>query len=207
MTSEIWRTLATTNENKGREWNEILETLGGPKITILQKKLDLLEIQHIDAGAVALTKAVDAWHQDGRHLLVEDVSLAFPGTKGFPGALYRWVEDSSGLAGVLAPLQLLTDRSAIATITIAFMAENLQNICLVRVDMEGTVPMEPRGTNGFGFDSIFIPNGQNLTFAEMSSEQKNFCSMRRLAIEKLLQGEWTVHPRSESPLDRYITDI
>jgi XTP/dITP diphosphohydrolase len=44
----------------------------------------------------------------------------------------------------------------------------------------------PRGVNGFGFDSVVVPNGQNLTMAEMSEEQKNTISHRALAFKSLL---------------------
>lgn len=44
---------------------------------------------------------------------------------------------------------------------------------------------ELRGSGGFGYDSIFIPDGHDRTFAEMSSEEKNAVSHRRLAVDEL----------------------
>jgi non-canonical purine NTP pyrophosphatase (RdgB/HAM1 family) len=49
----------------------------------------------------------------------------------------------------------------------------------------GVVPVAPRGANGFGWDPIFQPNGSGQTFAEMTPEEKDRFSMRRLALEQL----------------------
>ncbi|MGH7961387.1 MAG: non-canonical purine NTP pyrophosphatase, partial [Candidatus Binatia bacterium] len=49
----------------------------------------------------------------------------------------------------------------------------------------GIVPEVPRGTNGFGWDAIFQPVGSDRTFAEMTAEEKDHFSMRRLALEQL----------------------
>lgn len=51
--------------------------------------------------------------------------------------------------------------------------------------INGTVSLEPKGENGFGYDPIFIPENSNKTFAEISLKEKNHISHRRIAIEKL----------------------
>jgi XTP/dITP diphosphohydrolase len=51
--------------------------------------------------------------------------------------------------------------------------------------INGTVSLEPKGTNGFGYDPIFIPKNNNKTFAEMDLEEKNVISHRKIAITKL----------------------
>ena len=51
--------------------------------------------------------------------------------------------------------------------------------------ISGTVSLEPKGTNGFGYDPIFIPENNIKTFAEMSLEEKNIISHRKIAITKL----------------------
>jgi XTP/dITP diphosphohydrolase len=51
--------------------------------------------------------------------------------------------------------------------------------------ISGTVSLKPKGVNGFGYDPIFIPENNIKTFAEMSLEEKNIISHRKIAITKL----------------------
>jgi XTP/dITP diphosphohydrolase len=51
--------------------------------------------------------------------------------------------------------------------------------------VEGDVVPEPRGTNGFGFDDVFVPQGTQSTFAEMSDVEKDAISPRRIALDAL----------------------
>ena len=51
--------------------------------------------------------------------------------------------------------------------------------------VSGTILDKERGTGGFGYDPIFVPEGKNMTFAEMSLNEKNKISHRALAFEKL----------------------
>ena len=51
--------------------------------------------------------------------------------------------------------------------------------------VNGTVSLKPKGTNGFGYDPIFVPENYTRTFAEMSLEEKNIISHRKIAITKL----------------------
>ncbi|MDA0986544.1 MAG: RdgB/HAM1 family non-canonical purine NTP pyrophosphatase [Bacteroidetes bacterium] len=53
--------------------------------------------------------------------------------------------------------------------------------------IEGIIIEEPRGKNGFGYDSIFIPNGSNKTYAEMDLKEKNIFSHRSFAFNKAVE--------------------
>jgi XTP/dITP diphosphohydrolase len=53
--------------------------------------------------------------------------------------------------------------------------------------IEGEIIDEKRGNTGFGYDPVFVPNGHDLTFAEMSLEQKNTLSHRAIATKKLIE--------------------
>ena len=63
------------------------------------------------------------------------------------------------------------------------LKENYHIVFLGRIN--GTVSLEPKGANGFGYDPIFIPENYTQTFAEMNLEEKNFISHRKIAITKL----------------------
>ena len=63
------------------------------------------------------------------------------------------------------------------------LKENHHIIFLGKIN--GTVSMKPKGTNGFGYDPIFVPENYTRTFAEMSLEEKSVISHRKIAITKL----------------------
>jgi XTP/dITP diphosphohydrolase len=52
--------------------------------------------------------------------------------------------------------------------------------------IEGEIALAPRGSNGFGYDPLFIPKGSDKTFAEMDSDTKNSMSHRHNALVKML---------------------
>jgi XTP/dITP diphosphohydrolase len=68
-------------------------------------------------------------------------------------------------------------------------------ICMIQNDstyyfegsVGGNITLEPRGTGGFGYDPIFIPEGHALTFAEMTPTQKNGISHRARAVSKWIE--------------------
>ena len=53
--------------------------------------------------------------------------------------------------------------------------------------VNGSIATAPHGTDGFGYDPLFIPEGETKTFAEMSPTEKNAISHRRRATEALLK--------------------
>ena len=63
------------------------------------------------------------------------------------------------------------------------LKKNHHVIFLGKID--GTVSLEPKGTNGFGYDPIFVPENNIKTFAEMNLKEKNIISHRKIAISKL----------------------
>lgn len=69
--------------------------------------------------------------------------------------------------------------------TIICLAFNQQYMYFEGV-IKGLITLEPRGHKGFGYDPIFIPDGYDQTFAEMSSKEKNKISHRALALNKFL---------------------
>lgn len=208
MIAQFPRTLATTNRDKQKEWNEIFKLLTGqeaPAIEILDQKLSLLEIQSMDPTQIAAVKAVDARKRIVKSVLVEDVSFSLNALKGFPGPLYALVEKTIGIDGIHQLLAGNTDRKATATITIAFVDTGLTDVKVVRIDQPGTVPVDISGIHGFGWDPLFIPRGHDKTFAEMTEDEKNVCSMRRVAIEALMKGVWDIYPVSLTPLGHYFS--
>ena len=77
----------------------------------------------------------------------------------------------------------IPDKRAFAISTICYYDGEKMAIFEGRVN--GTIPNDPQGENGFGWDFIFIPDGNSQTFSQMGMGEKNKISMRKIALEKL----------------------
>jgi XTP/dITP diphosphohydrolase len=145
--------------------------------------LDLPEPQALDPGDVVEAKSREAHRRLARPVLVEDSGLSIRAWAGFPGALVKWLEKSAGVAAIPRMLSAFADRGATATCAVAYFDGS--ELVTATGSVEGTIAPEPRGAGGFGWDVIFIPEGETRTFAEMSGEEKDRVSHRRRAWEVL----------------------
>lgn len=168
---------ATTNTNKLQEISDIL---GFP---LEQISLDLLEPQGLDVREVVTTKAKDAYERTGKAVLVEDTGLAIVAWNGLPGALIKWFMETVGNEGILRMLTAETNRRATATTAVGFYDGTTMHLFVG--ELSGTVPHEQKGESSFGWDPIFVPNGHTKSFAEMTKEEKNTVSMRKIAVMKM----------------------
>ena len=176
----IWTQLkfVTGNSNKLREAQEILG------IEMEQGRADHLhEIQTNDIRQLVEHKVTEAWREFQCPVLVEDSGLIFTAWNGLPGALVKWFEKSVGCEGMLKMLESFENRQAEAVCLAAVYDGKTMVIGEGRVP--GTISREIRGTQGFGWDVIFIPDGDARTYAEMSPQEKNAKSHRRQAFESL----------------------
>lgn len=168
---------ATKNLNKLREVNEIL----GRNSNLQQISVELFEPQGVDVEVVVCEKAQDAFHKTDKFVLVEDTSLEFAAWNGLPGALIKWFLDTVGNEGILRMLAGEKNRKAVAKTAVGFFDGAQAHVFIG--SLTGTIPETIRGTGGFGWDQIFIPEGSSKSFAEMTSAEKNSISMRKLALE------------------------
>ena len=167
----------TTNEHKRREVQEIL----GFKLE--RADLDLPEIQAIEPAEVASNKARAAREALGSPdlpVLVEDSGLMVDAWDGFPGALTKWLMRSVGNEGLLRMIAPDEDRSARAVCVVALAGAD-GTVRTFRGEVPGTLADGPRGTGGFGYDPVFIPEWSSMTYAEMG-EGKNRDSHRARAF-------------------------
>lgn len=167
----------TGNENKAAQ---LAQWLG---MDIPHQKVDLDEIQSLDLHEIVEHKARQAYAVVGKPVIVEDVGMIFTAFKQLPGPLVKWFEAGSSLEIMCRMLNDFDDRSAEAhTMYGLFDGEQLH--CFEGI-MRGTIANVPRGSNGFGFDSIFINEGQEQTRAEMDKETYSRTSYRQEALAKL----------------------
>ncbi|MEP6769305.1 MAG: non-canonical purine NTP pyrophosphatase [Acidobacteriota bacterium] len=145
--------------------------------------LDLPEPQALDPGDVVAEKSRSAWRALERPVLVEDSGLAIRAWGGFPGALVKWLERGAGVAAIPRMLASWEDRAAVACCVVAFF--DGERLVVGRGECAGRIALSPRGGSGFGWDSIFEPEGSERTFAELGAERKDRVSHRRRAWEAL----------------------
>jgi XTP/dITP diphosphohydrolase len=151
-----------------------------------QRALELPEPQAVDPEEVVGPKARAAFERLGAPVLVEDSGLAVAAWGGFPGALVKWMETTAGLEGIARMLHPFPDRRATAICVVAsFDGRDLR---VGRGETRGAIAPAPRGAGGFGWDRLFVPEGQTRTFAEMEPEEKDRLSHRRRAWEALAAG-------------------
>ena len=169
--------LATSNNNKVREFESILLR------SVKSLCLDLPEIQDINVKNVIGEKARAAHKLIGQPVCVEDTALSFSAWNGLPGALIRWFIDTVNNGGICKMLEPYENREAIAETCIGFF--DGKNLFTFSGITKGQIVEAPRGKGGFGWDSIFQPDGWEKTFGEMSVEDKDSVSMRKIAALKL----------------------
>ena len=143
----------------------------------------LAEIQELDANKVIKHKLNFALEHHKGSFIVEDTSLYFSGLNGLPGPLIKWFVKTVGNDGLLKMVEAFGDFRVEARTIIGYASEKGE-IKFFEGKVQGMI-VSPRGKNGFGWDPIFQPDGQEKTFAEMSVEEKSRLSMRRLALTKL----------------------
>jgi inosine triphosphate pyrophosphatase len=165
----------TGNIHKLREVEAILGTMR-------HVDLDLPELQELEPRKVVIAKAQAALGQGYSPVLIEDTSLSLTALNGLPGPLIKWFLKALGGEGVYQLAASKQDCSAEVR-TIFGLALGPQTFIYGEGAVQGEV-VSPRGS-GFGWDSIFQPQGSAKTMGEMTPEEKSTFSMRTKALHDL----------------------
>ena len=169
--------VATTNRNKLEEFRRIL-----PDYEIVGVALNIEEVQSLDPYKVVRYKAIEAWKaNDYNPIVVEETSLSLRGLGGRPGTYIKdFCEDSEMRRMIVEGWLNGRDRAALAKVLIAIFDGG--EVHIREGNTAGTISATLRGSNGFGWDDMFIPEGETRTFAEMNDAEKDRFSMRRKAL-------------------------
>ncbi len=138
----------------------------------------------------ALQKARYVYEKCGIPCFADDTGLEVDALDGAPGvysARYAGEQKDSKLNMLLLLKNMngQTNRNARFRTIIAYIDENAQEH-IFEGEIKGKIIENMAGENGFGYDPIFVPEGYEETFAELSSEIKNTISHRARAMEKFL---------------------
>lgn len=179
---------ASNNKHKVKEIKSIL----GNSFTLLSLsdlaiQEDIPEDEPLLEGN-ALAKARFIHKATGMNVFADDTGLETEALNGLPGVhSARFAGESKDSSANIEKLLLLLgkteNRKARFRTVIALIFENKEY--LFEGIVNGNIISVKRGNEGFGYDPVFIPEGKNLTFAEMSLDEKNSISHRARAFEKL----------------------
>ncbi|MFE0022716.1 RdgB/HAM1 family non-canonical purine NTP pyrophosphatase [Amycolatopsis sp. NPDC059021] len=188
--------LATRNAKKLGELRRILEAEGIQGIEVI----GLADVEEFpeapetapDFEGNAVAKARDAVAATGLPAIADDSGISVDALNGMPGVLSaRWSgkhgDDEANLDLVLAQLSDTPDeRRGAAFVCAAALVLPDGTETVVRGEWRGSLVRERRGTNGFGYDPIFVPEGESRTSAEMAPAEKDADSHRGRALRALL---------------------
>lgn len=172
---------ATSNKDKIGEFRDFLLPRG---IEVEGIDLDIPEIRDGDPAKIAVEKARYASEKTGKTVLAEDSGLFVDALKGFPGVYSAYAYKTIGLKGILKLMEDEEDRRA-KFISAVALAEPGKEPKVFVGEEHGTLTRELRGTKGFGYDPILIPDGYEKTHAE-DIEIKRKESHRVRALTKLV---------------------
>jgi XTP/dITP diphosphohydrolase len=179
---------ASNNEHKIREINSLLgnsfKLLSLRDINIRE---DIPEEESLLEGN-ALFKARYIHNLTGLDVFADDTGLEISALDGLPGvhsARFAGLnkDSSANIEKVFSLLGKTTNRKARFRTVIALIFDKKEY--LFEGTVTGTIINEKRGSGGFGYDPVFLPDGKTRTFAEMELSEKNTISHRARAFEKL----------------------
>jgi XTP/dITP diphosphohydrolase len=186
--------LATRNAKKLAELRRILAASSvDVSVTDLSEYPDMPEVAETGATFTenALLKARAVVAHTGCPAVAEDSGLCIDALNGMPGVLSaRWSgrhgDDEANLRLVLAKLaDVPAERRAGQFACVAALVLPSGREHVTEGTVSGQIIDAPRGTNGFGYDPIFVPAASDLTMAEMSPEAKDAISHRGRALRAL----------------------
>jgi len=183
--------IATHNAGKLREFSGLLRPFAKEIVSAGQLKLPEPEETGTTFAENAIIKAKAAALASNSLALADDSGLCVTALGGKPGILSaRWAEPKNNFGGAMQRIERelgdSEDRSAYFICVLALCRPD--GSCeTIEGRIDGTIAKSPRGTNGHGYDPVFIPNGYGITFAEMDDEEKNRISHRGLATRALIE--------------------
>lgn len=171
-------TFITGNQSKA---DYLAKYLGFP---VDHHKLDLDEIQSLDAKQIVEHKVRQAYDLIKTPVIVEDVALEFSALGRLPGPFIKFFLEEMTFEEICSLLDG-KDRSAIAKCVFGYFDGS--TLKLFEGSLKGSVPEKPSGDNGFGWDKIFIPEGYDVTRASLSEEDDRKTYLKIKPFEELKQ--------------------
>jgi len=189
QSSELF--FVSSNTHKFTEAQRILSNLG---LDISLFKTTLEEIQSNSLSEIATRKALDAYSKVKKPVIIEDDGLFIDSLNGFPGPYSSYAYDTIGNKGIMSLLENIESRNAKFVAIIAY-CNGVDDIQLFESSIPGKISLSIE-EGGWGYDPIFIPDGESKTFANVSDKDK--FSHRSASLKKF--SDWFTHTQLDSGL-------
>ena len=179
--------LASSNEHKVKEINEIVSDYD------LEFILPPEGFDPVEDGATfeenSLIKAREAWNLSKTWALADDSGLCIEALDGAPGIYSaRYAENpKKRIDRVLSEMEGKENRKAYFACAMTLINPKGDVAFACKGICKGSIAQKPLGHNGFGYDPIFLLEGDTRTMAELSEEEKNKVSHRSKALNKVLE--------------------
>ena len=180
--SELY--FVSSNEHKFEEAERILSNFG---VNINLFKTTLEEIQSNSLSKIAERKAIDAYTKVQKPVIIEDDGLFIDSLEGFPGPYSSYVYDTIGNKGIIHLLENTELRDAKFVAIIAY-CNGGNDVQLFEASISGKIASVIE-KGGWGYDPIFIPQGESKTYANLSDKDK--FSHRAASLKKF--SDWFMH--------------
>jgi len=171
---------ATSNKGKLEEARQVLGPLG---FTVRGRDAKGTEIQADTTAEVAARSSREAADKLRRAVIVEDAGLFVDELGGFPGVYSAYALRTIGLGGIITLLRGSRSRRAKFVSSVAY-CEPGGRPEVFDGSVSGVIADGPRGSGGFGFDPIFVPDGYEQTFGQLTLEAKCRISHRGEALRQ-----------------------
>ena len=165
QSSELF--FVSSNENKFQETERILSNFG---MQINFYKTTLEEIQSNDLNDIAEQKAINAYEIVKKPIIIEDDGLFIDSLNGFPGPYSSYVYDTIGNKGIMNLLENSEVRDAKFVSIIAYCEDN-HGVKLFESSIPGKISSTIEN-GGWGYDPIFIPDGESKTYTNVSDKDR-----------------------------------
>ncbi len=178
--------LASSNEHKVQEINDIVR---GSGIEFILPPAGFNPVEDGESFEEnSLIKAREAWKLSKTWTLADDSGLCIDTLDGRPGihsARYASTPQKR-IERVLGEMKGKSDRNAHFSCCMTLISPEGDTAFSYTGICEGTITDAPRGTNGFGYDPIFLLKDSSRTMAELSEDEKNMVSHRSIALRAVL---------------------
>tara|TARA_Y100000590_G_scaffold375251_1_gene440074 strand:- start:1170 stop:1730 length:561 start_codon:yes stop_codon:yes gene_type:complete len=175
---------ASSNKHKFDEAKRILSKM---EIDLTLFKTELEEIQSDSLVEIAKHKAIDAYTKVQKPIIIEDDGLFIDSLGGFPGPYSSYAYDTIGNKGIVKLLENNKVRDA-KFMAIIVYCNGIDDVQLFESSIFGKISNIIE-EGGWGYDPIFIPDGESKTYANVSDKDK--FSHRATSLRKF--AEWFTH--------------